>query len=82
MAAPTPAEIAAAQAVIAAAVAPVVPAAPAHTFGQALDADVAALKARVSAIENKTVTWIGKNWPHLANGGGIAYAIAVLKHVL
>lgn len=42
------------------------------TVGQTIDADVAALKARVAALEGdasafwtKQITWLKANWPHL-----------------
>ncbi len=48
------------------------PAAPAQTLGQTLDADVAALKARVAVLEGnvksfwtKQIAWLEANWPHL-----------------
>jgi len=55
---------------------PVVVPAPAvvKTAGQTLDASVAALEARVKALESnvvsfwkKQIAWLGTNWPHIVS---------------
>ncbi|MGO8974864.1 MAG: hypothetical protein ACLQNV_15235 [Steroidobacteraceae bacterium] len=56
----------------------VVPPAPvaAPSLGQTVDADLVALKARITALEGnasafwtKQVTWLKTNWPHLVTIG-------------
>ena len=63
--------------------APAPAAAPAQTRGQALDADVAALKARVAVLEGnvksfwtKQIAWLEANWPHLVTWGLSGLAVA------
>ena len=50
-----------------------------ETVGQAIDAGVAALEARVKVLEaaaiakeHSLVSWFAKNWVHVSNGLGIA----------
>jgi len=78
--APTPAELAAAKAVVAAAESVTV--STAKTIGQDIDADVAALKARVSALESGVSAWFKANWPHIvtwaAVGGSSIVSVAKL----
>ena len=53
------------------------------TIGQTVDADIAAIKAHLAALEAKAVadekavsTWVKNNWLHVVNAGGIAVTIA------
>jgi hypothetical protein len=46
----------------------------AKTVGQTVDADIAALEARIKALEGnatafwtKQITWLKANWPHLVS---------------
>lgn len=59
-----------------------------ETVGQVVDADIAAIKARVVALEAagktdfaKVKAWISTNWPHFVTWGG-AIALAVKSGVL
>lgn len=59
-----------------------------ETVGQVVDADVAALKARVAALEADATTdfakvkaWVKTNWPHFITYAGIA-GLAVKDGVL
>jgi hypothetical protein len=64
---------------------------PAASLGQTIDADVAALKARVAALEGdasafwtKQITWLKANWPHLvtwATSATIAVKLGVLADI-
>lgn len=61
------------------------------TVGQTIDADVAALKARVAALEGdasafwtKQITWLKANWPHLvtwATSATVAAKLGVLADI-
>ncbi|MGO9596867.1 MAG: hypothetical protein ACLP7Q_02475 [Isosphaeraceae bacterium] len=70
-------------------IAPVKPAAaPAPTIGQSLDADIAALKARVSVLEGNVVSfwakqtaWLKANWPHIVTWLTLAYTGGAAKVV-
>ena len=64
---------------------------PAASLGQTIDADVAALKARVAALEGdasafwtKQITWLKANWPHLvtwATSATIAVKLGVFADI-
>lgn len=56
------------------------------TIGQTVDADIAALKAKVAAIESagktdwaKAVAWVKTQWPHFVTWAGVAYATGLTK---
>jgi hypothetical protein len=47
---------------------------------ESIAADIAAIKAKVTAFEAKQVGWLKANWPHLVTWiGGVALAV---KHFL
>jgi len=55
------------------------------TIGQTVDADIAAIKAHLAALEAKAAaeehavsTWFKSNWLHIVNAGGIAATILKL----
>jgi hypothetical protein len=62
-----------------------------ETVGQTIDADIAALKAKVDALEAagktdlaKVKAWVSANWPHFvtwASGAYVAVKLGVLKLV-
>ena len=64
---------------------------PAASLGQTIDADVAALKARVAALEGdasafwtKQITWLKANWPHLVTwvtSATVAVKLGVLADI-
>lgn len=84
MAAPSAADVHAALATIAAAaegaVAPAV--ADAKTVGQALDADVAALKVKVAALETGAVAFVKTNWAHFVTWFGLLASSGVLSSIV
>ena len=77
---------------VAPAPAPAPAAAPAQSLGQAIDADLVALKARVAVLEGnvksfwtKQIAWLAANWPHLvtwALSGAAAVKSGILAAVL
>jgi hypothetical protein len=57
----------------------------AETLGQSVDADLAAIKAHLAALEAKAAaeekalsTWFKNNWLHIVNAGGVAVTVAKL----